>query len=115
MITSYNRVPVGRAMTLALSLLLAPVAPLSAQTSQPAAPTVTLDQAVLQVQQDTGGKVLSADPRRIGRRLEYRIKVLTPQGHVQVMAISSEPGKNPVSTQSTKNPPGKNAGSKEKH
>jgi hypothetical protein len=82
--------------------------------AQSAAPTVTLDQAVSQVQQDTGGKVLSAESRRIGRRLEYRIKVLTPDGHVKVMAVSSEPGKNSSSTQSTKNPPAKNAGRKEK-
>jgi hypothetical protein len=40
--------------------------------------------------------------------------VLTPDGHVKVMAVSSEPGKNSSSTQSTKNPPAKNAGRKEK-
>ena len=101
-----------RNLALPMVLLMGVVAPLSAQT---APPTVTLDQAVIQVQQDTGGKVLSADPRRIGHRLEYRIKVLTPEGHVQVMAISSEPSKNSASTSSIKNPPGKNAGSKEKH
>jgi len=76
-------------------------------------PGVTLDQAVEQVKQDTGGTVLSAEPRRVGRRLEYRIKVLSPDGHVKVLAVSSEPGKNPPSSQSTKNPPA-NAGSKEK-
>ncbi|HEY0198161.1 MAG TPA: hypothetical protein VGC19_06410 [Rhodanobacter sp.] len=101
-----------RNFALPVALLMGVAGPISAQT---APPTVTLDQAVIQVQQDTGGKVLSADPRRIGRRLEYRIKVLTPEGHVQVMAISSEPSKNSVSTSSTKNPPGKTAGSKEKH
>ncbi|MES2311356.1 MAG: PepSY domain-containing protein [Pseudomonadota bacterium] len=76
---------------------------------------MTLDQAVLKVQQDTGGKVLSAKQRGIGHRQEYRIKVLTPDGHVREMAVSSEASKNPVSTPSTKNPPGKNPGSKEKH
>jgi len=76
---------------------------------------VTLDQAVLEVQQDTGGKVLSAEQRGVGRRQEYRIKVLTPDGHVKVMVVSSESGKNPASSQSTKNPPAKRAGSKEKH
>ena len=80
-----------------------------------APPAVTLDQAVLKVQNDTDGKVLSAESRGVGRRLEYRIKVLTPQGHVKVMVISSEASKNPASAQSTKNPPAKNAGSKEKH
>lgn len=88
--------------------------------AQPQEPAVTLDGAVLKVQQETGGKVLSAEPRRVGRRLEYRVKVLTPEGHVRVMAVSSEASKNPVpqskmSTPSIKNPPGRNAGSKEKH
>lgn len=77
--------------------------------------SVTLDQAVLEVQQDTGGKVLSAEQRGVGRRQEYRIKVLTPDGHVKVMVVSSESGKNPASSQSTKNPPAKRAGSKERH
>jgi hypothetical protein len=76
---------------------------------------MTLDQAVLKVQQDTGGKVLSAKQRGIGHRQEYRIKVLTPDGHVREMAVSSEASKNPVSTPSTKNPSGKSPGSKEKH
>lgn len=98
------------------SLLLAALIPLAgAVAGPPVKPAVTLDQAVLKVQQDTGGKVLSAESRGIGRRFEYRIKVLTPDGHVKVMAISSEASKNPASTQSTKNPPGRTPGSKEKH
>ncbi len=97
------------------SLLLAALFPLAGvAAAQAAKPAVTLDQAVVQVQRDTGGKVLSAESRGIGRRMEYRIKVLTPDGHVKVMAISSEASKNPTSTHSTKNPPGRNAGSKEK-
>lgn len=83
--------------------------------AQSVKPAVTLDEAVLRVQQETGGKILSAESRGIGRRQEYRIKVLTPEGHVKVMAISSEASKNPSSNQSTKNPPEKNAGSKERH
>ena len=102
-------------------LLLAALIPLAgAAAAQPAKPVVTLDQAVLKVQRDTGGKVLSAESRGIGRRVEYRIKVLSPNGHVKVMVISSEASKNPPSAQSlknqsTKNPPGRNTGSKEKH
>ncbi|MBB6245124.1 PepSY domain-containing protein [Rhodanobacter sp. A1T4] len=88
----------------------------SAQTDEP---EVTMDQAVQKVQQETGGKVLSAEPHHVGRRVEYRIKVLTPQGHVRVMAIPSEANKVPMSTPvftpSLKNPPGRNPGSKEKH
>ncbi len=83
-------------------------------SAQSAAPKVTLDQAVSRVQTDTGGKVLSAEPRHIGRRSEYRIKVLTPAGHVRVVVVPSESGKNPASTQSTKNSPGRHAGNKEK-
>jgi len=86
--------------------------PVSAQS---AGSKVTLDQAVSQVQADTGGRVLSAEPRNIGRRSEYRIKVLTPAGHVRVMVVPSESGKSPASTLSTKNPPGRHAGNKEKH
>ena len=98
------------------SMLLAALIPFAgAAATQTGKPAVTLDQAVLQVQQETGGKVLSAESRGVGRRMEYRIKVLTPNGHVKVMAISSEASKNPGSAQSTKNPPGRNAGSKEKH
>lgn len=82
--------------------------------AQSARPTVTLDQAVRRVQQDTGGKVLSAEQRGVGRRQEYRIKVLTADGHVKVVVVSSESGKNQSSTQSTKNQPAKNAGRKEK-
>jgi ABC-type siderophore export system fused ATPase/permease subunit len=108
MTTHKNFIPV-----LLVSLLLGVVVPASAQSS--AAPAVTLDQAVLKVQQETSGKVLSAKQRGIGRRQEYRIKVLTPDGHVREMVVSSEASKNPVSTPSTKNPPGKNPGSKEKH
>ncbi|MEO8810628.1 MAG: hypothetical protein ABI386_10315 [Rhodanobacter sp.] len=97
-------------------LLLALLIPLGGPAvAQSVKPAVTLDQAVSKVQQETGGKVLSAESRGIGRRVEYRIKVLTPNGHVKVMAISSEASKNPPSTRSTKNPPARHAGSKEKH
>jgi hypothetical protein len=85
-----------------------------AALAQAAGSAVTLDQAVLKVQQDTGGRILSAEQRGVGHRQEYRIKVLTPDGHVKVMVVSSESGKNPASTQSTKNLPAKNAGRKEK-
>jgi hypothetical protein len=104
--------------TLALfaSLGLGTAMTASAQSDEPA---VTMDQAVLKVEQDTGGKVLSADPHHVGHRVEYRIKVLTPEGHVRVMAIPSGPGRGSMSTPnftpSFKNTPGKNPGSREKH
>jgi len=72
---------------------------------------MTLEEAVTRVQQDTGGKILSADPRQLGRRTEYRIKVLTPDGHVRVIVISSDAPR----TGTGKNPAGNGAGNKEKH
>ncbi len=76
---------------------------------------LTLEQAIAQVRLDTGGTVLSADPRRIGRRTEYRVKVLTPEGHVQVIVVSSDAQGRPVSTPETKNPAASGRGNKEKH
>lgn len=73
--------------------------------------SLTLEEAVAKVQQETGGKILSADPRRLGRRTEYRIKVLTPEGHVRVIAISSDA----PAAGAGKNPAGNGAGNKEKH
>nr|WP_240922605.1 hypothetical protein [Oleiagrimonas sp. C23AA] len=51
---------------------------------------MTLEQAVAKVQSDTGGKVLAADTQRRGRTIEYRIKVLTPNGHVRVVPVRTE-------------------------
>lgn len=107
MTTHKNFIP-----ALLISLSVGMVGTVSAQSAES---MVTLDQAVFKVRQDTGGKVLSAEQRGVGRRQEYRIKVLTPEGHVKVMVVSSEPSKNPASTQSIKNSPAKSAGSKEKH
>jgi hypothetical protein len=90
-----------------------------AASAQSGEPEVTMDQAVIKVQQETGGKVLSAEPHHVGRRVEYRIKVLTPQGHVRVMAIPSESSRGSMSTPvfppPFKNPPVRNPGSKERH
>jgi hypothetical protein len=75
---------------------------------------LSLDQAVVRVQQQVGGKVLSAEPRQIGRRVEYRIKVLTPEGHVRVISVPSDATRSPAAAQSNKKSP--NGGSKkEKH
>lgn len=98
-----------------LALLIWVTLSATAMASQAGEPALTLDQAVLKVQQDTGGRVLSAEPHRVDRKLKYFIKVLKPDGHVQKLVVSSEAGKNPASGQSTKNPPAKRAGSKEKH
>lgn len=75
---------------------------------------LSLDQAVVRVQQQVGGKVLSAEPRQNGRRVEYRIKVLTPEGHVRYIVVPSDATHTPPAAQSTKKFP--NGGSKkEKH
>jgi|ERR1700728_2341344 hypothetical protein len=94
------------------SLWLGAVATASAQTVEP---PVTLNQAVLKVQQETGGRVLSAEPYSMDHKLNYSIKVLTPNGHVQKLLVPSDASRNPATGQSTKNPPARHAGSKEKH
>lgn len=75
-------------LPLVLTLLL--IAAGGARAAQPAAPSLTLEQAVAKVQRETGGKVLSADPRKFGRHTEYRIKVLDPDGHVRVVAVPAD-------------------------
>jgi hypothetical protein len=83
--------------------------------AQSAESSMSLEQAISQVQQETGGKVLSAGTVRHGRGSEHRIKVLTPNGHVRVILISSEAGKAPAATETTKSPAGSGPGNKEKH
>jgi len=77
--------------------------------AQAGVPALTLEQAVTRAQLDTGGKVLSADSRQVGRHVEYRIKVLTPEGHVRVIVMPSD------GAEGTKNPAGRGTGNKEKH
>jgi len=53
---------------------------------------LSLNEAVQQVRQETGGRVLSADESSQGGRRVYRIKVLTPSGHVRVYVIDAQSG-----------------------
>ncbi|MDQ2971838.1 MAG: hypothetical protein ABIY40_06165 [Rhodanobacteraceae bacterium] len=53
---------------------------------------VSLEQAVEQVQVQTRGRILAADTIPSGRNKLYRIKVLTPDGHVRVMQLHSNAG-----------------------
>lgn len=53
---------------------------------------VSLEQAVEQVQTQTRGRILAADAIPSGRSKLYRIKVLTPDGHVRVMQLHSNAG-----------------------
>lgn len=38
----------------------------------------------------TGGKVLSAEPDQVDGKPVYRVKVLTPDGHVKTVVIETE-------------------------
>lgn len=57
----------------------------------PASHPASLEQAVRQVQYQTRGHILAADTVSRGQTNVYRIKVLTPQGKVQVMQLHSSP------------------------
>lgn len=50
---------------------------------------ISLDDAVERVRRDTGGRVLSAEPRD-GR---YRVKVLLPNGAVRVIDVDARSGR----------------------
>ena len=51
---------------------------------------VSLNDAVQQVQRETGGRVLSADTVNQGGRTVHRIKVLTPSGQVRIVTIDAQ-------------------------
>jgi len=51
---------------------------------------VSLNEAVQQVQRETGGRVLSADTVSQGGRSLHRIKVLTPSGQVRIVTIDAQ-------------------------
>jgi uncharacterized membrane protein YkoI len=53
---------------------------------------VSLNEAVQQVQRETGGRVLSADTVNQGGRKVHRIKLLTPSGQVRVVVIDAQTG-----------------------
>lgn len=95
-------------------LLLALAVP-AVQAAQSTEPALSLEQAVIQVQKETGGKVLSATTVRRGRSsFEHRVKVLTPEGHVRVVTVTTEAAK-AGSNDPTKNPSTDGESNKEKH
>lgn len=65
-------------------------APPRAHSPPPVHPA-SLEQAVKQVQRETGGHILAADTVSRGRTQVYRIKVLKPGGKVQVVQLHSDP------------------------
>jgi uncharacterized membrane protein YkoI len=96
-------------------VLLAALSANGAGAPPPQEPASSLEQAVARVQHDTGGTILSVDMQHRGKRAEYRIKVLTPDGHVRVVAVPAEVPAASGSIDSTKSPAADGAGSKEKH
>ena len=48
-----------------------------------------LEQAIRSIEQQTGGRVLSADKRRVDGQARYRLKVLTPSGRVRIIYIDA--------------------------
>jgi uncharacterized membrane protein YkoI len=53
---------------------------------------VSLNDAVQQVQRETGGRVLSAETVNQNGRMVHRIKVLTASGQVRVVVIDAQAG-----------------------
>lgn len=99
---------------LVLALVASPVA--AAQPPARVASDLSLDQAVTRVQKETSGQVLSAESRRWDRRTEYRIKVLTPEGHVRVMTVPAGNGESArPAASASRMPPARHVGGKERH
>ncbi len=72
-----------------LAIAIVCLAALTAASGAYAA-VMTLQDAIAKVEHDTHGKVLSAETKRTGNRSVYRIKVLTPDGHVQVIEVPAD-------------------------
>ena len=53
---------------------------------------ISLDQAVTMVQKRTGGRILSAGQTGEKDHVVYRIKVLTPSGHVRIYHVDANTG-----------------------
>lgn len=51
---------------------------------------MNLSEAVSVAERNTGGRVLSAEPLDENGQLSYRVKVLTPNGRVQVLFIDAQ-------------------------
>jgi len=51
---------------------------------------VSLNEAVQQVQRETGGRVLSADTVNQGGQAGHRIKLLMPSGQVRIVTIDAQ-------------------------
>ena len=54
---------------------------------------ISLDEAVVRVRRETGGRVLSAEVRDRRGSTTYRIKVLMPNGAVRVVNVDARSGR----------------------
>lgn len=50
----------------------------------------TLEQAVAQVRQQTGGRILTAETRTVEGRRVHRIKVLLPDGRIRIILVEAD-------------------------
>ena len=74
-------------------LVLACLASVATSTSifaQPNGKDNGINQAIRSVEQQTGGRVLAAEKRRIKGQVKYRLKVLSPSGRVRIIHIDAE-------------------------
>lgn len=51
---------------------------------------LTMQEAIVKVQRETGGKVLSAESKTQGKKTIYRIKLLTRDGQVKIVEVPAE-------------------------
>ena len=75
-------------LVILLLSLLSPGNTVLAQSPSPQ--SEGLNQAVRSVEKSTGGKVMSAERRRVDGKQKYRIKVLTPSGRVRVIHVDAK-------------------------
>lgn len=86
--------PLKLLLVMLLLLLASPAVPASPSALQRvAAAAVTLEQAVAQVRQETGGRILAAETVRENGRRVHRIKVLTPDRSVRTVRIDAGNGR----------------------
>ena len=66
---------------------------LALMLATPAWADVSRDQAAAAAQRQTGGRVLSVDKAESGRRMAWRVKVVTPRGEIRVVFIEADNGR----------------------
>jgi len=61
-----------------------------AMTVSAGARDLSLQEAVVQAQHETDGRVLSVQTLNVGKRKVYRIKLLTRDGRVKVIQVAAD-------------------------